>query len=157
MDWKQRILEINTLLTTQRTCAFRVARQLKAVHDDPEFLASDEVAGDELRAIAYLDRFAVALFVVIPEERSPYLDLAAMLATNPKEEAWADGDLSAMYQAVLDRESERAADRPEASASRPSYKAKYEEAMESLRQAEARIRQLETELELYRRGELAAA
>jgi hypothetical protein len=62
-----------------------------------------------------------------------------------------------MYQAVLDREEERKADREGTSRSRPSYKQMYEEMVAKLAEAQTRIRELETELELIRRGELVAA
>lgn len=107
-QWKQKILNVEKALQRQRIDAFNIAIELTAIHDDPEFLASADIAGDHEKAIEYLDSFAVKLFVIVPDNRSPYLDLAAMLREHPNKAGWKDGDLSVMYEAVLSRSVDKA-------------------------------------------------
>lgn len=106
-SWKQQIISVENLLKKQRVEAFSVATALVAVHEDPEFLASPTIDGDQEKAIEYLDTFAVQLFVIPPAGRSPYLDLAAMLTMYPKKWMWEKADLTTMYEQVLDGGPER--------------------------------------------------
>ena len=124
--WKERITNVETALKQQRLDAYRIAAELVAVHEDPDFLGSELIAGDHNKAIKYLDAYAVRLFVIVPENRSPYLDIAAVLREYPKKADWSKGDLSAMYDSILDRE----ADKKEASPARQRRSvtlAQYEE------------------------------
>ncbi len=97
-QWKQALLEANQLLAHGRKAAFNIARLLVAVYDDAEFLGS---IGSEEEATDVLDGYAVHLFVIRPEGRSPFLDLRAMLDQFPEASQWESGDLSTMYETIV--------------------------------------------------------
>ena len=151
-QWKQRIQNVEKALQRQRMNAHQVATDLVAVHDDPEFLASETIQGDHDKAIEYLETFAVKLFVIVPQGRSPYLDLAAMLREFPNKRDWSDGDLSKMYDAMLEKttvQEDPAPARKRQSVTRAQYEELQTE-VERLRyentQLHKRVAELQTEL-----------
>ncbi|HUT94622.1 MAG TPA: hypothetical protein VMY37_34520 [Thermoguttaceae bacterium] len=99
--YKQRLIAVRNMLKTNRGSAYRVALELVGVYDDPDFLTDPAIAGDEIKAVKLLDGYAESLFVILPEDRSPFRDLAAMLKHYPEEQQWTGGKLSEMYDAML--------------------------------------------------------
>lgn len=148
--WRQKLQNVQRALQRQRVNAFKVASDLVAIHGDPKFLASEEIGGDDAKAIVYLDIFAAKLFVIVPNKtRHPYCDLASMLEIFPKETAWKTGDLSEMFRAVLDREPEKedpSPAKPRRTVTRAQHET-LEKEVEKLRRENTQLHQRVAELQ----------
>ncbi len=154
--YKTRLIGVDELLRNANANAHRVATELVAVYDDPEFLA-DPTVGNEEKAIALLDDYARRLFVILPEERSPFLDLRAMLAMYPKSSEWKAGNLSKMYDAMVVGQERH--DSPSTRNVKPRVKREeYDAIVERLQRTEKQCEQLRKENAALRRqiGELQA-
>lgn len=144
--WKERLLAVKKELTKLNRSAYQIAVDLTAVYDDPEFLSE---MGSEEAAVEALDAYAAQLFVILPEERSPFHDLRNLLVAYPERKDWEDGRLSEMYDRML---ADQAA-RNEAAArgvQRPKWKQLCEEALQQIAELKAENAELKAENRVLR-------
>ncbi len=154
--WKRTLIEADELLKEQRVRAFDVATRLCAVYDDAE--AREEFKTEEA-LLSILDERASQLFLILPHGRSPFLDLRAMLATFPKQEQWAEGDLSKLYDAMLAEQAKTASEESAPRTRRSVTVAQFEELQEQHEATEGKLAAAQaklTELDSLR-SELASA
>ncbi|MCP4549655.1 MAG: hypothetical protein GY835_24635 [bacterium] len=103
--WKKSLIDVRQMLTERDRDAYRVARLLRDVYGDRDFIA--HVDGDHERAVEMLDKLAYRLIGDVASG-SPFADLMLMLQRYPHAEHWqTDAGLFEMYDVMMEEASQQ--------------------------------------------------